>query len=154
MGQIQSQTLLQKPLWYMAYCSIPAARLIFLAAGGVVKGAECLPGNFQSTLISDMPVQNFMGDLLTQMYRFKPVYSAWPLLHISVVPLIMPFHPCFFQAANTHLQFSAKRKHFTLLLVITKIGFHGQNYSRISPPLSGKCYTEMVHDRWIYSPQV
>lgn len=123
----------------------------------IQQGTECLPGNFHSPLVSNIPVQNFVGDILTQRNRFKSPYSAWPLLHINVVSLNMSFHPYSFQAVNAHSplsQSSVKGEPFSLLLGITRIAFHRQNYPRVSPSLLGNCYTEIVPGRWIYSLQV
>lgn len=135
-----------------------AARLTFLAAGGMATSVAFNKGRNVSQIISTAhwSVMCLCKTLLTQRNRFKSVYSAWPLLPINVVSLNMSFHSCSSQAANAHfttLTVFIKGEHFTLLLVITRNAFHRQNYPRISPSLSGNCYTQMVPGRWIYSPQ-
>jgi len=42
---------------------------------GIQQGTKWLPGNFHSPLVSDGPVQNLMGDLLTWRNRFKLMHS-------------------------------------------------------------------------------
>lgn len=79
-----------------------AARLTFLAAGGMATSVAFNKGQNVSQIISTAhwSVMCLCKTLLTQRNRFKSVYSAWPLLPINVVSLNTSFHPCSFQAAN------------------------------------------------------